>query len=632
MVMESAIQNIAKEAVELGHEVHVVTGKFGAEGRPREECAIYALTFISLLALALSMLMAPGIDKSSIDSAFYILNRLPFTFWIGVGALAFALLLCLSQRNWMSSHIVALVMVSIMYMELPRLMYENCFQIEYFHQAQTFHVLNYGTVTDAGYPYPPADVAHAIFSAVLIEVTGSQAEYAVSHVLPILLRLALAISILSIAAYFKTSKYGLCFFITAPLYVFISDTEPSFTNHYIFVLPLYAIFIYLIIKFEDEQQSQLLYILLLTASSIVFSHIYFATLITISLFAHFSFNKVARRMGNLNMSHTLTPIVIFLLWHGFICEWSVWAFYKEINYALLPAVDRFLTFEINPLTYVSKAEERYGSIPIKSDYLNVLMLKHFIVLAINIIMLCIIMYALFHAFRKQGFTNTALNLLTRRITYTWGFSALFLAIYGLTGTAHPQRLLEAFAITNCGLALLLLRSLEGDLKISKELKGKKGITALVLAITLMSIFFIPLKVVAHWGTSLTYMGFSQKSIHEVEYIATYGNPETCIHYVGPTPYWFLTEIVNKWSGSYVYDLNGHEGEIYFTETLANIERSLDISEPHYIYYSLSSLSAMRAKYDIEHSLDMFIKAFDALSSKTNIIYVNSITEKLGYVG
>lgn len=589
--------------------------------------------------------MLPSLDKSNIDSAFYVLNRLPSTYWMGVGALVSALLLCFTWKNCSPGYIVALIIASIMYMDLPRFMYENCFQMEYFHQAQVFHVLNYGRATDPEYPYPVADVAHAIFSAIFIDVTSLQAGYAVSHILPIILRLVLAISMLNIATYFKTSKYSIYLLIMTPLYVFISDTEPSFTNHYTFVLPLFAFFIYLMIKFESEGQSRLHILLLLIASALVFSHIYFATLIAISLFAHFSFNEAIKRAKGLRIPYTLTPIVIFLLWHGYMCKWSIGVFYSEINYALLPAIDRFsllpaidrfLTFEINPLTYVSKAQERYGLIPIKSDYLNVLLLKNFIVLAINIIMLGIIVYVLFCLFRKQGFRKTMLSLLIRRITYLWGFSALFLAIYGLTGTAHPQRVLEAFVIPNCGLTLLLLKSLEGDLKIFKEseFKAKKSVTlttVMVLAITLMSISFIPLKVVAHWGTSLTYMGFSQKSIHEAEFLSKYGNNELSIHYIGSDPYWFLTEIVNKWTHVQTFSLNGQEGEQYFTETIRNIKYSLNIRSPHYIYSSPSSLFAMRAKYAIEPHLYNFTKEYVDLMNQANTVYMNSLTESIFYV-
>ena len=598
--------------------------------------SILALTFISLITLALSILTVPSIDKSSIDSTFYVLNRLPSIYWVGVGALVLALLLlCFSRKSCSPGHMVALIIASVVYMELPRLMYESCFQVEYFHQAQVFHVLNYGRVTDPRYPYPVADVAHAIFSAILIDVTGLQAEYTIGHVLPILLRLVLALAMLSMATHFKTSKYGLFFLVMAPLYVFISDTEPSFANHYIFVLPFYAIFIYLMIKFENEQRPRLYILLLLMASTIVFSHIYFATLIAISLFAHFFFNKVTKRAGNLNIPCTLTPIVIFLLWHGYLCEWSIQTFYKEINDALLPAIDRFLMFEINPLTYFFMAEGRYGSIPIKSDYLNVLLLKNFIVLAVNIVMLCILLYTLFQLFREQGFRKTALNLSTKRITYLWGFSALFLAIYGLTGTAHPQRVLETFSISNCGLTLFL-SSLERDLKTFKELKAKAkrdvtSITVIILVATLILVSFITLKIVTHWGTSLTYMGFFQKSIHEAEFLSKYGNSELSIHYVGPTPYWFLTEIVNKWAGAWTFSLNGQEGEHYFTETIANIKYSLSIKSPHYVYFSSSSLFAMRAKYALEPLLDNFTEEYVDLLNQANTVYMNSLTESIIYV-
>ena len=595
---------------------------------------IRVLTLVSLITAALSISVAPGLDKSSIDSALYVLNRLPFTYWMGVSALLSAFLLCFSKKSCLRSHIVVLVMVSVIYVELPRLMYENGFQIEYFHQAQIFHVLNYGGVSDPKYPYPPASVAHAIFSAIFIKVTGLQVEYAVSHVLPILLRLALAIMMLSMATYFKSLRYGLYLLIIAPLYVLISDTEPSFANHYIFVLPLYATFTYLMIKSDYEQQPQSYVFLSLIASAIVFSHIYFATLITISLFAHFFFNKLAERTGNLEIPYTLTPIVIFLLWHGYISEWSIQAFYKELNYVLLPAIDRFLAFEVNPLIYFFKAEERYGSILIKSDYRSLLMLKNIIVLAINIIVLGIITHALFHVFREGGFKKTALNLLTRSITYLWGFSILFLTIFGLTGTAHPQRVLEAFIIPNCCLALLLLRSLEKDLKFFKRWEAKKRvapITIVILALTLIIVFFMPFKIIAYWGTSLTYIGFSQKSIHEAEFLSKYGSSELDIHYIGPTPYWFLTEIVNKWAYASTYSLNGQEGEHYFTGTIENMKYSLSVKRPHYVYFSSSSLFAMRAKYAIEPLLNNFIKDYVDLMNKANAVYMNSLTESIVYV-
>ena len=595
---------------------------------------IRTLILVSFITAALSMLIAPGLDKSSTDSAFYVLNRLPFVYWAGVVALALALLLCFSQRSCSWSHIVVLVMASVMYVELPRLMYKNGFQNEYFHQAQIFHVLNYGGVTDPKYPYPVGDVAHAIFSAIFIEVAGLQADFTVSHVLPILLRLALAISMLGMATHFNSLKHGLHFLIIAPLYVLISDTEPSFANHYIFVLPLYVWLTYLIIKLEDERRPRSHIFMLLIASAIVFSHIYFATLIAVSLFVHLFFNKLIRRIGSLNTSYTLTPIVIFLLWHGYMSEWSIQAFYKEINHALLPAIDRFLAFEVNPLTYLFKAEERYGSILIKSDYRSILMLKSLIVLTINIIMLSIIICALFYVIHEEGFKKTVLNLLARRITYLWGFSALFLTIYGLTGTAHPQRVLEAFIIPNCGLAMLLLRSLEKDLKIFKRCEAEKRvapIAIIVLALTLVIVFFIPFKIIAHWGTSLTYIGFSQKSIHEAEFVVTYGNPSMHIHYVGPNPHWFLTEIIGKWPSSCTFDLNGREGDTYFTETLINIERSLNMRGQHCICYSLSSLFAMRAKYAMESLLDSFTKDHEELINKTNVIYMNSATEGICYV-
>jgi hypothetical protein len=585
-------------------------------------------------------IMLPSIDKSNIDSAFYVLGRLPFIYWTGVSVLISIMLLSLLQKSF--SLVILLTIISVAYIELPRLMYENGFQIEYFHQAQVFHALNCGSVTDPKYPFPVSDVAHAIFSAIFVNVTDLEVIYVVSHLLPIILRLVLAISMLCIVAGFRTSKHYLYLLTIAPLYVIISDTEPSFTNHYIFVLPLYGILIYLLTRLDDEEQFELYTLLMIVASTIIISHIYFATLITISLFTYLLFNNIAKKVAGLKITYTLASIIIFLIWHGYASEWSIQKFYAELNYALLPAIDRFLAFEINPLIYVYKAQERYGSIPIKIDYSNILFLKNIVVLSINLIILFITFFSLLYLFYGQKFRKAIQELLTKRTVYIWSLSAISLAIYGVTGTAHPQRVLESFIIPNYGVLLLLLRTLERrpntfkieSIRTEKVFKNKMFLSLIkimILIAILASVLFIPFKIITYWGTSLTYIGFSQKYIHEAMFIATYGDPRTPIHHVGPTPYWFLTEIISKWPGLRVYDLNGPEGEVYFTGTIANIENSLNMSESHHIYYSLSSLRAIRAKYDIENLLNAFIESFDKLSSKTNVIYVNSMTEKLCYI-
>jgi|GEM_PF-5061222 len=99
-----------------------------------------------------------------------MLNRPPFTYWAGVGALVSAFYYAFLRKNYSRSRIVALVIASVIYVELPRLI-----------------------------------VAHAIFSAIFIEVAGLQVELAVSHILPILLRLALAITMLSMATHLVIS-------------------------------------------------------------------------------------------------------------------------------------------------------------------------------------------------------------------------------------------------------------------------------------------------------------------------------------------------------------------------------------------------------------------------------------------
>ena len=596
------------------------------------------ISFLSI-STSLTVLMLPYIDKSSIDTAFYVLNMLPLIYWISVYTLVFTLMLSLARKN--VALCILLLILSVAYVELPRLMYENGFQIEYFHQAQIFHVLNYGTVTDPRYPFPVSDVAHAIFSSAFIYVTGLEANYAISHLLPILLRIVLTISILSIITYLRNSKYYLYFLIIAPLYVIISDTEPSFANHYIFVLPLYGMLIYLLVILDCEENAKLYVPLLLITSAIIFSHIYFATLVIISLLTHLFFNKMIKNRTHLYERWILLLAIIFFIWHGYACTWSIEKIYVEINYALLPAIDRFLSFEINPFIYFFKAEERYGSIPIKIYYTNMLLLKNIIVLTINLVVLLILIYNVFYLLRMRRFREMLQVLLAKRIVHLWSLSAILLAIYGITGTAHPQRVLEAFIIPNFGITLTFQEYLERKISVFQwknkraEIKFEENSSLppslTILVATLICILLIPLKILAYWSTSLTYIGFSQKYLHQVLFMAKFGDHRMHIHYVGPTPYWFLTEITSRWPGSFVYDLNGPEGEIYFTGTLTNIECSLNATEEHYIYYSLSSLFAMRAKYFIEPLLDNFTKSYEKLLSKAFLIYINSLTENIVYV-
>jgi len=606
--------------------------------RLNNNCLMLVILFLSV-SISLSVLMFPDVDISSIDTTFYILNMVPLIYWISVCILVFTLILGLARKS--IALCILLLILSVAYMELPRLMYENGFQKEYFHQAQIFHVLNYGTVTDLKYPFPVSDVAHAIFSSAFIYATGLEANYAISHLLPILLRIVLTISILSIITCLRNSKYYICFLIIAPLYVIISDTEPSFANHYIFVLPLYGMLIYLLVILDCEENTKLYVPLLLITSAIIFSHIYFATLVIISLLTHLFFSKMIKNRTHLYERWILLLAIIFFIWHGYACTWSIEKFYAEINYALLPAIDRFLSFEMNPFIYFFKAKERYGSIPIKIYYSNMLLLKNIVVITINLIILLILIYNVFYLLRTRRFREMLQVLLAKRTVYLWSLSAILLAIYGITGTAHPQRVLEAFIIPIFGIILIIQEYLERKLSVFQwknkrtEIRFEENRSLLpslsILVATLICILFIPLKIATHWSTSLTYIGFSQKYLHQALFMAKFGDHRIHIHYVGPIPYWFLTEITSRWPSSFVYDLNGPEGETYFTETLTNIECSLNATDGHYIYYSLSSLFAMRAKYFIEPSLDNFTKNYEKLLSKASLIYINSLTENIIYV-
>jgi len=590
------------------------------------------LSLSSMFLLVVSTAFLPLLDKSSFNSAFSVVENLPPAYWLGVAMISSALILCLFIKDSLTGYTVLCVVLSVAYIELPRLMYVNAFQMECFHQAQIYHVLNTGSVTDPDYPFPVADVAHAIFSAVFIDILGLKPDFLVSHVLPFIFRLVLSLAGLCLVTRNVAGWPRLPLLISIPLYIAICDTEPSFSNHYIFVLPLYTFLTFLTLSIDERKNGETFVLFVVIFSAIVFSHIYFATLIAISIFIYAVSSTILKRFNHFP-SYVLTPIVIFLLWHGYLCEWSIEGFFAEINSVLLPAMERFASFEINLWRVVEKTGERFGSISVKADYQSMVWLKWLIIFYLNLIMLLLVAFALIQSSRQLGFKRVLRNLLSRNITYLWLLSTFFLVIFAFTTAVHPQRVLEAFIIPNCGFTLMILKNIKYANNASQNVMlsapRKIFITALSLLL-LLSVASMPLKVVSHWSTALTYIGFTKKSITQIEFLAEYGN-QVSIHYIGFEPYYFLKEILSTWPAAGTYSLNGPEGDEYFNVSISNINQSLAMKNPHYIYFSISNQMSLNAKYAMEQYFSKFIDEFDSLKNKANVVYMNSVTESICYI-
>jgi hypothetical protein len=514
-------------------------------------------------------------------------------------------------------------MLYLLYLEYPRLLYPNALQIEYFHQAQIYHVLNYGTVTDPRYSFPRSDVAHAVYTASFIMVTGMHGDFVVSYVAPMLVK----ISLLTLACALSIEFSGIArwnfqrtLIMLLPLYILISDTEPLFINHYSYALPLYLLLLYTISKRDlnlelGSKHAQLL-MTLLVASSLTITHIYFSTATALALFVALLPNAL-RRNKALTPQLYLLPVIVYIMWHAMASEWSIGAFIREFH-VLSIALTRLLTFQLNPLKPVEHVKERFGAIPPKPDYQLYFILKWLDILVLQGLVVASIMASILLAGRKS------IKLLLRKNCTYFMLVALasFLVFVG-TFTAHPQRILEHLVLTLAVFTIVIIRLTD----YSKKAGWIKTIVLLTVFAIMLS---APLKLIHYWGTSLTYIGFPEKSIYTLSYFAQHtGNPiDEPVHYIGPTPYWFLTEILARKQHFYPMSLNGPEGSEVFIKTLNKLKTSLSITDPHYIVIDLSPMLFMRSKYAIGHHVPVFIGDLMNLSSTANIVFTAGVTHMI----
>jgi hypothetical protein len=453
------------------------------------------------------------------------------------------------------------------YLEMPRLLYTNTFQTEYFHQAQVYHVANYGVVTDPGYSFPKSDVSHAITAASLALVSGVNLDFIVGNLSPLCLKFIMVLLAALLVTSFGKNLQTNCkiFLMTIPLFVIVCDTELLATNHYAYALPLYMMLIFLLLKkgVVATSKSGWLIMLSITTSTLIITHIYFATVIiapflVVSLINQYKGKLVASKPVTLYLSLGAT----FGLWHGIACDWSLQSFVSE--YSLFSrAFTSLISGEIIPFAAIDSVQDRYGSIPVIDDYFSFFMLKwsSFVIMIalVSIIVIVLLLY------NRKNFAK----IKNHEILYFSLISIICFLFFVGTYTAHIQRISEHLVITFAGLVTLLLFLIGHELNHSR-------IQKILLVSAIMIFALTPFKLVTYWGTSLTYMGLSEKSIDSTNWLAS--NTENPISqpicFVGSTPYWLLTDIVSTKQSPYVISLNGPDGSEYFNDSLNAINASL----------------------------------------------------------
>jgi len=311
----------------------------------------------------------------------------------------------------------------------------------------------------------------------------------------------------------------------------------------------------------------------------------------------------------------LSLIVIFALWHGLTVDWSLHQFINEYR-VLSEGFTRVLVFQLNPFKPLKTVKARFGDIPVKPDYYSFFMLKWASVATVQLLLFSII-----GVFTYSEGKSLIRRIYKKDIPYFFAVSLSIFIIFVGTYTAHPQRILEHLIFTCSGFAIYLCL-------LSNRLGGRKKAARKALYLfVIITLLLTPLKLFHYWGTSLTYIGFPEKTLNMLSWFANHTtNPlDRSIHYVGTTPYWFLTDILSNKRHFYPISLNGHESGALFEETINNLNNSLHIADSHYIIIDLTGMFSIRAKYELEPYIDDFLKNLNVLSSKANVVYIEAPT-------
>jgi len=501
-----------------------------------------ALLLLEIVMLIVASTKIMPLDKSQINTIFSVLNRIPLEYYASL--MLYVANITLSYKIEKKTLTLLLITLLPLYVEFPRLIYVNAFQMEYFHQAQIYHVLNTGMVTDSFYPFPRSDVAHSIMVTAWTMISGLHADLLVSHIAPIYARLSLVlITIASVYAFLKDDRIRRLALITMPIVILVADTEPTVMSHYTYALPLYMLSAY---RMLSKDLRNWIFIVPLISSALAVTHIYFSTLVFLALLITAIVFLLCKGKSHMKVSTLAVPLAAFILWHGYASEWSIHMFYSELKYVLTGALDRLLAFQLNPFAPITTEPYR-AVLPPTPGYKLMLYVKYVTtLLAISSVTLLTILTVLSRLnngrLSRRTLIQLVLEMLREPYTVLLLMSAVFLVVYGITWTAHTQRVLEGFIIPYAILPLWISTRVERKTPTARIFPAK-ATSIIIIAILVSATIIVPLKVLSYWSTSQTYIGFSNYWVSQLEYL--YNNIDSVgkLYFIGLTPYWMLTEVL-----------------------------------------------------------------------------------------
>jgi len=193
------------------------------------------LTFLSGLGLVISWYYSWAVDEKPLSIAGFVSSLSPF-YWIFLPICSVAVFYVAWRGREKLTAILILFLA--IYVELPRLVFTQPYQLEAFHQAQVYHVVSQGSALDSSYPPPQGEVIHSILWAMSQLVTGVDARIMVLYIAPVFL---IASSALILYALFR-KPLGVLLSSALTVFFLAFGFEVIYTNHYGQIFPYYAIF------------------------------------------------------------------------------------------------------------------------------------------------------------------------------------------------------------------------------------------------------------------------------------------------------------------------------------------------------------------------------------------------------
>jgi hypothetical protein len=412
--------------------------------------------------------------------------------------------------------------------------------------------------------------------------------------------------------------------------ILVADTEPTVMSHYIYALPLYMLLVYSMLS---KDLRNWVFIVPLISSALAVTHIYFSTLIFLTLLVATATFLLRKGESHIKVSTLAVPLTTFILWHGYASEWSIHVFYGELKYALTGALERLLAFQLNPFAPITTELYR-ATLPPTPEYRLIMYIKYItVLLAIGSITLLIIFIVLSRLSNgnllRRSLILLILKILREPYTVLLFISAIFLVVYGITWAAHTQRVLEGFIIPYTILPLWISTKVGRETTTTSRRFSTKTTSIIIIAILLLATIIVPLKVLNYWGTSLTYVGFSNYWVSQLEYLYNNADSVGGLYFIGLTPYWMLTEVLPyEYSeyAKYEFSVESINGVLWNTTSWReNIDDVLSKKNNLVIIDLTTGGLPMRSKFICENELREIanIVLNYASSKEISVVYMNN---------